>query len=83
MSIYFQQDGAPAHYTVAVRNYLDTLFQAGVVGRRGSVEWLPSIAGSFALQFPGDMSKIKCMFANLIHLINFVITLKMSFRSLK
>ncbi len=40
-TIYFQQDGAPAHYTRAVREYLDEQFQGRVIGRRGSIEWPP------------------------------------------
>ncbi len=39
--IYFQQDGAPAHYTNAVRTYLEDTFQNRVIGRRGTVEWSP------------------------------------------
>ena len=38
---YFQQDGAPPHYTLAVRNYLEEQFQGRVIGRRGNIEWPP------------------------------------------
>lgn len=39
--IYFQHDGAPAHYAQAVRNYLDEEFEHRVIGRRGCIEWPP------------------------------------------
>lgn len=35
-----QQDGAPAHYAVIVREFLDEFFP-GWIGRRGQVEWPP------------------------------------------
>ena len=34
----FQQDGAPAHWAVNVRRFLDTTFDQWI-GRRGSIEW--------------------------------------------
>lgn len=37
--IWFQQDGAPPHYAVAVRNFLNTTFPQRWIGRRGPVEW--------------------------------------------
>lgn len=37
--IYYMQDGAPAHYTISVRTYLDETFDERVIGRRGSIEW--------------------------------------------
>lgn len=40
-TFYFQQDGAPAHYSVGVRDYLDGEFVTGVIGRRGAIEWPP------------------------------------------
>ncbi len=36
--ITFQQDGAPAHYAVSVRRYLDETFTEWM-GRRGTIEW--------------------------------------------
>lgn len=39
--IYFQQDGAPAHYANIVREFLNQYFPNKWIGRRGSVEWLP------------------------------------------
>ena len=37
--LYFQQDGAPAHYVVSVRKWLDEHFPDRWIGRRGFVEW--------------------------------------------
>lgn len=39
--IWFQQDGAPAHYAVNVRRFLDETFPNRWIGRRGAVEWPP------------------------------------------
>lgn len=39
MNVYFQQDGAPAHYHRIVREYLDTIFPQRWIGRRGVMEW--------------------------------------------
>lgn len=36
---WFQQDGAPPHFAIAVRNYLDAQFPGRWIGRRGSIEW--------------------------------------------
>ncbi|CAF3410413.1 unnamed protein product [Rotaria socialis] len=33
------QDGAPAHYTSNVRNWLEKHFPARWIGRRGAIEW--------------------------------------------
>jgi hypothetical protein len=38
-SIWFQQDGAPPHYAVNVRNLLDETFPEQWIGRRGRIEW--------------------------------------------
>lgn len=38
---FFQQDGAPPHYTAPVRDFLDQHFPAHWIGRRGSIEWPP------------------------------------------
>lgn len=37
--IYFQQDGAPPHYTRAVRELLNNTFPGRWIGRRGGIEW--------------------------------------------
>lgn len=39
--MHFQQDGAPAHYALAVRSFLDEEFSGRWIGRRGPVEWPP------------------------------------------
>lgn len=39
--LWFQQDGAPPHYAIAVRNYLNVCFRDRWIGRRGSIEWPP------------------------------------------
>lgn len=38
-NVYFQQDGAPPHYSLAVRNWLDQKFPGRWFGRRGPIEW--------------------------------------------
>lgn len=38
-SIWFQQDGAPPHYALPVREFLDQTFTDQWIGRRGFVEW--------------------------------------------
>ena len=40
-SIVFQQDGAPPHFSVAVRQYLDNQFPGRWIGRGGSIRWAP------------------------------------------
>jgi len=37
--LYFQQDGAPAHYALNVRAWLDSKFGNRWIGRRGPIEW--------------------------------------------
>lgn len=37
--IWFQQDGAPPHYQINVRQYLNEIFPNRWIGRRGSMEW--------------------------------------------
>ena len=39
--LFFQQDGAPPHYALAVRDYLNQTFPQRWFGRRGSIEWPP------------------------------------------
>lgn len=38
-NIWFQQDGAPPHYGIDVRAYVNTVFRLRWIGRRGTVEW--------------------------------------------
>lgn len=37
--LFFQQDGAPPHYSRAVRQYLNERFPRQWIGRRGPIEW--------------------------------------------
>lgn len=37
--VWFQQDGAPAHFRTIVRNYLNVVFNNHWIGRRGTIEW--------------------------------------------
>lgn len=37
--IWFQQDRAPPHYGLEVRQYLDNVFPNHWIGRRGYIEW--------------------------------------------
>lgn len=39
--LWLQQDGAPPHYALLVRNYLDNVFPNRWIGRRGTIEWPP------------------------------------------
>lgn len=39
--IWYQQDGAPPHFGLEVRQYLDEVFPERWIGRRGSLEWPP------------------------------------------
>ena len=39
--VYFQQDGTPPHYALAVRDWLDENFPGRWIGRRGPLEWPP------------------------------------------
>jgi len=38
-TVVFQQDGAPCHYTIIVRDYLDRRFPGGWIGRGGKQPW--------------------------------------------
>lgn len=40
-NVFFQQDGAPAHYAIIVRDFLNVTFPDRWVGRRGPLEWAP------------------------------------------
>ena len=39
--LWFQQDGAPAHYAGIVRTWLQEHFPGHVMGRRGDIDWPP------------------------------------------
>lgn len=39
--LHFQQDGAPPHYVLPVRQWLDAHYPDKWIGRRGPVEWPP------------------------------------------
>lgn len=39
--LYFQQDGAPAHFALVVRQYLNTIFPNRYISRGGPVNWPP------------------------------------------
>ncbi|CAH1986436.1 unnamed protein product [Acanthoscelides obtectus] len=39
--LMFQQDGAPPHYALRVRQYLEQSFPDRWIGRRGAIEWPP------------------------------------------
>lgn len=39
--LWFQQDGAPPHFGINVRRYLDEMFPHRWIGRRGTIEWPP------------------------------------------
>jgi hypothetical protein len=38
-NVWYQQDGAPPHYSLRVREYLDEVFPNRWIGRRGPMEW--------------------------------------------
>lgn len=40
-SIIFMQDGAPPHWALKVRDYLNATFPDRWIGRRGAIEWAP------------------------------------------
>lgn len=39
--VYFQQDGAAAHFARLVRDYLDMIFPNRWIGRMGPIAWPP------------------------------------------
>lgn len=39
--IHFQQDGAPPHYAIITRRWLDRFYPRQWIGRRGPIEWPP------------------------------------------
>lgn len=42
-NIWFQQDPAPLHFAIDVRNYFNEIFSAGWTGRRGVIERIHQI----------------------------------------
>jgi hypothetical protein len=38
-NIWFQQDGAPPHYGVDLRLFLNNILPSRWIGRRGAIEW--------------------------------------------
>ena len=41
LDAYFMHDGAPAHYSIEVRNYLNETLDNKWIGRGGPVPWPP------------------------------------------
>ncbi|MCP4491774.1 MAG: hypothetical protein GY820_31375 [Gammaproteobacteria bacterium] len=39
--LFFMQDGAPPHFAITVRQWLDENFEEKWIGRRGPIEWPP------------------------------------------
>lgn len=59
-NVYFQQDGAPAHYAVLTRQYLDFVFPNRWIGRLGPMAWPPRSPDLTPLDFfYGGISRIK------------------------
>jgi hypothetical protein len=50
-TVWFQQDGAPPHFGLQVRQYQDVIFQDKYIGRRGAIEWPASSPDLTALDF--------------------------------
>lgn len=50
-TMYFQQDGAPAHSARDVRDFLNTVFLGRWIGRRGPIEWPPRSPDMTPLDF--------------------------------
>ena len=51
MPLYYQQDGAPAHFTLPVRSWLEANFPNRRIGRRGPVAWSPRLLDLSPLDF--------------------------------
>ena len=49
--MWFQQDGAPAHFHNGVRNYLNVQFPNRWIGRNGPVAWPPRSPNMTSLDF--------------------------------
>ena len=47
----FQQDGAPLHFSIEVRHYLDNRFPKRWIGRGGAIRWAPPSSGLTPLDF--------------------------------
>lgn len=39
--MYYMHDGAPAHYSVEIRTFLDEHYNGRWIGRRGPISWPP------------------------------------------
>ncbi|GFX94627.1 uncharacterized protein TNCV_3088561 [Trichonephila clavipes] len=52
-SMWFQQDGAPTHFSISVRNHLDATCGERWIGRAGPVHWPPRSP---------DLSSLDCFF---------------------
>ena len=50
-SVWFQQDGAPPHFGLQVRNFLNDTFTERWIGRREAIEWPPRSPDLTALDF--------------------------------
>ena len=64
--LYFQQDGTPAHYSRAVREYLDETFPEKWIGRRRPIDWpgrSPDLTPMDFFSF-GEYSKTKLIVEN-------------------
>lgn len=49
--LFYQHDGAPPHYAINVRNWLNHRFPLHWIGRRGTIEWPPRSPDLTALDF--------------------------------
>jgi len=49
--MWYMHDGAPAHFSVMVRNYLQTVFPNRCIGRGGNVQWPPRSPDLNSLDF--------------------------------
>ena len=49
--VFYQHDGAPAHFTWNVRQHLDAEYGARWIGRGGPVQWPPRSADLTPLDF--------------------------------
>ena len=48
---YFQQDEAPLHFAINARALLDSEFPNRWIGRRGTIEWPPSLPDLTPMDF--------------------------------
>ena len=49
--LFYQHDGAPPHYAINVRNWLNHRFPLHWIGRRGTIEWPPRSPDLTAIDF--------------------------------